>query len=44
MDDKDDDFNFDLDKMKAAVESGIVTIPPEALYTFETFEAWLNEE
>ena len=40
----DDEFNFDLDKMKAAVESGRVSIPKEALESFEAFDKWLNED
>ena len=39
----DDEFNFDLDKMKAAVESGRVSIPKEALTSFEAFDKWLSE-
>ena len=38
------DFNFDLDKMKAAVESGRASIPKEALESFEAFDKWLNED
>jgi hypothetical protein len=40
----DDEFNFDLDKMKAAVESGRVSIPKEALTSFEAFDKWLSED
>jgi hypothetical protein len=38
------DFNFDLDKMKAAVESKRIPIPPEALTSEEAFDKWLNED
>jgi hypothetical protein len=38
------EFNFDLDKMKAAVESGRASIPKEALESFEAFDKWLNED
>lgn len=37
------DFNYDLEQMKKAVESGVVSIPPEALTSFEAFDEWLAE-
>ena len=39
----EDDFNFDLEHMKQAVESEKVSIPTEALASFEAFDAWLND-
>jgi hypothetical protein len=39
----DSGFNFDLDRMKAAVESPTVTVPKEALTSFEDFDKWLSE-
>jgi hypothetical protein len=39
----EDDFNFDLERMKQAVESEKVSIPTEALASFEAFDAWLND-
>ena len=39
-----DDFNFDLERMKKAVESKRIPIPPEALESEEAFDKWLNEE
>jgi hypothetical protein len=38
------DFNFDLERMKAAVESKRIPIPPEALESEEAFDKWLNED
>lgn len=37
-------FTYDLDKMKQAVESERVTIPKEALDSFESFDKWISEE
>lgn len=37
-------FNYDLDQMKAAVDSDVVSIPPEALTSFESFDEWLAED
>ena len=37
-------FNFNLERMKAAVESKRIPIPPEALTSEETFDKWLNED
>lgn len=37
-------FNFDLERMKAAVESKRIPIPPEALTSEEAFDKWLNED
>ena len=39
----DSGFNFDLDRMKAAVESPTVSVPKEALTSFEDFDKWLEE-
>lgn len=39
-----DDFNFDLERMKKAVESERIPIPPEALESDEAFDKWLNEK
>lgn len=39
----EDDFNFDLERMKQAVESEKVSIPTDALTSFEAFDAWLND-
>lgn len=39
----EEDFNFDLERMKQAVESEKVSIPTEALTSFEAFDAWLYE-
>ena len=39
----EDDFNFDLERMKQAVESEKVSIPTDALTSFEVFDAWLND-
>ena len=39
-----DDFNFDLERMKKAVESERIPIPPEALESDEAFNNWLNDE
>ena len=41
---EDTEFNFNLDKMKAAVESTTVSIPTDALETFESFDKWLNDD
>ena len=38
------DFNFDLERMKEAVESKRIPIPPEALTSEEAFDKWLNED
>ena len=40
----EDDFNFDLERMKQAVESEKVSIPADALTSFEAFDAWLNAD
>lgn len=37
------DFNFDLDRMKEAVEGDFHTIPPEALKNLESLEAWMRK-
>lgn len=37
------DFNFDLDRMKEAVESKSIEIPEHALTSFDNFDAWINE-
>lgn len=37
-------FNYDLDQMKKAIESGIIAIPSEALTSFESFNEWLAED
>lgn len=42
--DQANDFNFDLERMKQAVESEKVSIPTEALASFEAFDEWLNTE
>lgn len=33
-------FTYDLDQMKEAVDSGVVSIPVEALTSFESFDKW----
>ncbi len=38
------DFNFDLIRMKEAVESNKVSIPSEALSSFESFDEWINSD
>jgi hypothetical protein len=38
------DFNFDLERMKVAVESKKIEIPKHALESFEAFDAWLNDD
>ena len=40
----EEDFNFDLERMKQAVESEKISIPADALTSFEAFDAWLNDE
>lgn len=37
------DFNFDLNEMKAAVESGGVPVPKSALADVEAFDDWLRK-
>lgn len=39
-----DDFNFDLERMKKAVEAKRIPIPPDALESDQAFENWINEE
>ena len=39
-----DDFNFDLERMKKALESKRILIPPEALESDEAFDKWLNDD
>jgi hypothetical protein len=36
-------FNFDLDEMKKAMESGMVEIPDSALISIEAFDEWLEQ-
>lgn len=36
-------FNFDLERMKKAVNSPSVRVPDYALESFESFDAWLND-
>jgi len=44
MTNNDDDFNFDLEEMKRAVESPTVEVPDWALKDFESFCKWLMGE
>lgn len=37
-------FNFDLERMKEAMESPRIKIPASAIATDEAFEAWINNE
>lgn len=37
-------FNFDLERMREAVESPAIKIPDEALSSFEAFDAWMMQE
>lgn len=37
-------FNFDLERMQEAVDSPSVSIPDEALSSFEAFDAWMMQE
>ncbi|MFB2538555.1 MULTISPECIES: hypothetical protein [unclassified Acinetobacter] len=36
-------FNFDLDEIKQAVESGFVEMPVSAKKDFASFDAWLKD-
>jgi hypothetical protein len=36
-------FNFDLDEMKKAMESGMVEIPDSVLVSVEAFDEWLEQ-
>jgi hypothetical protein len=36
-------FNYDLDEMKKAMESGMVEIPDSALVSIEAFDEWLEQ-
>jgi hypothetical protein len=40
----DGGFTYDLDDMKLAVESPTVTIPKEALESFDAFDKWVVNE
>jgi hypothetical protein len=44
MENEHTDFNFDLERMKEAVESQTISIPVAALENFEAFDDWLNSE
>lgn len=37
------DFNFDLERMKQAVESPRAEIPKEAMQDLDSFDAWMKE-
>jgi len=39
---EDPPFNFDLDEMKKAMESGMVELP-DSIEDFEAFEEWLEQ-
>jgi len=39
----EDVFNFDLERMKKAVNSPSVRVPGYALESVESFDAWLND-
>jgi len=38
----DNDFTFDLEEMKLAMESKRIKVPISALVTNEAFEEWIN--
>ena len=38
------EFTYDLDKMKIAVESERIAIPVEVYESFESFDNWFNKE
>ena len=38
------EFTFDLERMKEAVESKRIPIPPEALTSEAAFDNWLNDD
>lgn len=37
-------FTYDLDQMKEAVDSGVISIPVEALTSFESFDQWIASD
>ncbi len=37
-------FTYDLDQMKEAVDSGVISIPVEALTSFESFDKWIASD
>lgn len=37
-------FTYDLDQMKEAVDSGVISIPAEALTSFESFDKWIASD
>jgi len=36
-------FNFDLERIKKAVEAPSVRVPDYALESFESFDVWIND-